>query len=432
MSSLSAANFPPPNADQHSYYPSNPGTYPIRIPPADPAHSQRLHAPASNFLATTPPQPGAAPPMPATTPPQLRGVPPNSPHQLNTIPPDSGARQNQYLVSPSYRTDPRPPSQEGRNYFADSAVTPDYRGLNYQRTPPYNGPQNGPNSLQPPSPVNPSQFTWPNSSSLSPNTAPQQHPGPQMAAHSERRFSPTQLYLQPPQPLRSASFPQNYPSIIERRSFENLGVQDRARSLDVMSIPAPGPNPPMVEQSSRRSPPMQTQTPMNMYTRYAQNNKPNIAPSGLSNIFTNGRGQDGYSNTQNGPPNIPQNGPSNIPPNGHSNMVYQNQLDVVQNGASNISGNVPSVAANSQSSMPKNSQPSIAYNGQQNTTPNHTSNSNGSTGSSRSRKNSESELPAGVFWTTWDWIDKNFYGIDESVTPLGRGSYGKVFEVRPV
>jgi len=126
-----------------------------------------------------------------------------------------------------------------------------------------------------------------------------------------------------------------------------------------------------------------------VYTRFAQTNGPNAAPSSHSNISINGQGPNGYSNTrQNGLSSIPQTG-SNILPNGHSNIVYH---------------------------------------GQQNTTPNR----NGAIGSTRARNNSDSELPAGVFRTTWDWIADNFYGISETATPLGRGSYGKVFEVCPI
>lgn len=39
------------------------------------------------------------------------------------------------------------------------------------------------------------------------------------------------------------------------------------------------------------------------------------------------------------------------------------------------------------------------------------------------------ELASGTFFTTWDWIADNFYGINESTMLLGRGFYGEVFEV---
>lgn len=437
MSGPPALNFLPRNADQYSYHPSNPGSYPPRTTQDDPARSQRLQYPsASNVPATTPPQLRAAPPpnLHPRTPPQLQGVPSNSPPQLQTSPPDYGARAVQYLHSPPYGADPRRSSQDGRNpYFPDSAVPSDYRGLNAQATPFHNGHQNGPNSYQPPSPVSPPrQLTWPNSPPRSPNIAPQQHPNPQMAAHphpQERGFSVPNLYLQPP----STSPPPNHPSMAPRRSFEDLGGQSQTRSFDLLSISAP--NPSVFDQLLPRSPPVQTQVPMNMYTMYAQNNQPNVVQSGHPNISTIGQRPNGYSNTQpNGLPNTSQNG-SNVLPNGRSNIVYQSQSNLVQNGPSNISRTpLPNVAPNGQGhngqpNIPQNSQSKIAYNGQQNATPNRSSNSNGSTGGSRVRNNSESELPAGVFWTTWDWIADNFYGISESITPLGRGSYGKVFEV---
>ena len=114
----------------------------------------------------------------------------------------------QYLPSPPYSVDPRPPSQDGRNsYFPDSTVPPDYRGLNGQGTP-HSGPQNGPNSYQPPS----LSVLLVNSLGLilllrSPNITPQQHPSPQMAAQphpQERRFS-TPQFISPTTPFYFAS-----------------------------------------------------------------------------------------------------------------------------------------------------------------------------------------------------------------------------------